>query len=207
MKRLSILALLLIIGLSSCVFHDDDYVVPPVGYQYSFIDDFNNDRNRWSFHDDANNASVFISSGLLHYDYHPFNNGTNTVAVSTGMHTTHDFDIQTRFRSDNAMALVFGVSQSEFGYSFFIDDRGYFAVYDEGNASIQPIPLIDWSATGAVRPGWNDLELEQAGSSWVGYINGVQVFQLPARTLYGNQVGFMVLANTAGDADYVDVKW
>lgn len=207
MKRLSILAVLLIAGLSSCVYHNDNYDVQPVGYQYSFIDDFNNDHNQWSFRDDGNNASVYISGGLLHYDYIPGYSGTNAVAVNTGLYTNHDFDIQTRFRSDNAMGMVFGVSPNEYGYSFFIDDRGYFAVYDEGNASIKPIALLDWTASGSIRAGWNDIELQQLGNSWVGYINGAQVFQIPARTLYGSQVGYEVVANTAGDADFLDVKW
>ena len=206
MKRLSLFALLLMLGLSSCVVRDD-YDVQPVGYQYSFVDDFNNDYNAWSFRDNANHASVYISGGLLHYDYHPTDNGTNTVAVSTGMRTTRDFDIQTRFQSNNAMAMVFGVSPSDYGYSFFIDDRGYFAIYDEGTSSINPKAIIDWSQSGNIRQGWNDVELEQVGSSWVGYINNAQVFQIPAHTLYGAQVGFMVLANTAGDADFLDVRW
>jgi hypothetical protein len=123
------------------------------------------------------------------------------------MRTTRDFDIQTRFRSNNAMAMVFGVSPSDYGYSFFIDDRGYFALYDEGTSSIKPQAILDWSQSSAVRSGWNDVELEQVGNAWVGYINGAQVFQLPARTLYGTQVGFMTLANTSGDADYLDIKW
>lgn len=208
MKRFSILALLLTLGFSSCVIRDDDYDVQPAGYQYSFVDDFNNDYNQWSFRDNANHASVYISNGQLHYDYHPADNGTNTVAVSTGMRTARDFDIQARFRSDNAMAVVFGVSPGgEYGYSFFIDDRGYFTVYDEGTSSIKPQAILDWSQTSAIRQGWNDVELEQVGNSWVGYINDVQVFKIPARTVYGTQVGFMVLANTAGDADYLDVRW
>ncbi len=198
------------VGLSSCVIRDDYYNATPASpFQYNFSDDFNGDVNGWSFRDGANRASVYFSNGQLHYDYHPFDNGTNTVAVSTGMRTgTQAFDIQTRFRSDNAMALVFGVSPSEYGYSFFIDDRGYFAVYDEGNASLKAQAIIDWSQSGAVHQGWNDLELQATrNGSWIGYINGTQVFQIPARTVYGTQIGYMVLANTNGDADFMDLAW
>ena len=206
MKRLSIIVLLLTLGLSSCVYREDDYNVQPVGYQYSFVDDFNNDYNHWTFSDNAHGAYVRISGGQLHYDYNPSDNGTNTVAVSTGMRTDYDFDISTRIRSNNAMAMVFGVSPSDYGYSFFIDDRGYYALYDEGTASIKPQALIAWTSS-TIRSGWNDVELEQVGDSWIGYINDVQVFRIQAQRLYGNQVGYMVLANTAGDADYLDVKW
>lgn len=198
-------------GLQSCIIHDDSYYSPEParGYQYSFTDEFNSDQNGWSFRDAGNHAQVYISGGQLHYDYHPADNGTNTVAISTGMSTgTRSFDIRTRFQSDNAMALVYGVSATDYGYSFFVDDRGYFAVYDEGTASIKPQAIIDWSQSSAVRSGWNDVEIEATPSgSWVGYINGSQVFQIPARTLYGAQAGYMVLANTSGDADFLDVSY
>ncbi len=214
MKRYAFSFLLLALAamscLSSCVIRTDDYDTTPANpYQYGFSDDFNSDVNGWSFRDGANKASVYLSSGQLHYDYHPYDNGTNTVAVSTGMPpATRAFDIQTRFRSDNAMGLVFGVSSSDYGYSVFIDDRGYFAVYDEGTASIKEQALLDWTQTGAIRQGWNDLELQATrDGSWVGYINGTQVFRIGARTLYGSQAGFIVLANTGGDADFLDVSW
>ena len=213
MKRI-FLSLAVILGasflLSSCIRNDDYYNTPPVNnYRYIFSDDFNNDQNQWSFTDNANRAYVSISGGQLHYDYHPALSGTNTVAVTTGMpQSTRYFDIQTRIRSDNAMALVFGVSASDYGYSFFVDDRGYFAVYDEGTSTIPATKLIGWSVSGAIRTGWNDLEIESTRSgSWVGYINGTQVFQIPAKPLYGNQTGYMVLNNTSGDADFLDQKW
>lgn len=214
MKRLLFIPamiLLTAIGISSCVVRHDDYynTQPASSYQYSFNDEFNYDRNNWSFSDNTNRAYVTIANGQLHYDYHPTDNGTNTVAVSTGMPVgTYRFDIQTRFQSNNAMALVWGVSSSDYGYSFFIDDRGYFAVYDEGAASVKAQTLIDWTQSGAIRQGWNDVELQATkGGNWIGYINGTQVFQIPARTMYGSQVGYMVLANTSGDADFIDVAW
>ncbi|MEO6831352.1 MAG: hypothetical protein ABI378_03720 [Chitinophagaceae bacterium] len=213
MKRIATIASVFIaasILLSSCVSKNDYGYTPPANnYRYAFSDDFNNDANQWSFTDNQNRAYVSISGGQLHYDYHPANSGTNTVAIATGMpNGTSVFDIQTRFQSDNAMALVFGVSPSDYGYSFFIDDRGYFAVYDEGTSTIAAVALIDWSANNAVLTGWNNVEVEATPSgSWIGYVNGTQVFQIPAHTLYGNQTGYMVLNNTSGDADYLDLKW
>jgi hypothetical protein len=213
MKRLfSVLAFVLLtaFGLSSCIRNDEYYNTQPTNsYQYSFADEFNNDYNHWSFTDNNNRASVYISNGQLHYDYQPYDNGTNLVAVNTGMPANaYSYDIQTRIKSNNAMGLVWGVSASDYGYSFFIDDRGYFAVYDEGTSSIKPAALMDWTQSSAIRQGWNDIELQSTrNGSWIGYINGVQVFQIPAHTLYGNQVGYMVLANTAGDAEFIDIAW
>jgi hypothetical protein len=209
-QLLAILIAAFTLGLSSCVVRNDDYynVQPTNTYQYSFADEFNYDNNQWSFRDGNAGASVYLSGGQLHYDYHPANQGTNTVAVSTGMSAnTYRYDIQTRFKSNNAMALAWGVSPSSYGYSFFIDDRGYFAVYDEGSSSVASQALIDWTQSGAVRQGWNDVEIQAAGGNWIGYVNGTQVFQIPAQQLYGTQVGFMVLNNTSGDADFIDVAW
>lgn len=214
MKKLltiTMLALAAMTGISSCVVRNDDYYnTPPApSYQYSFADEFNSDYNKWSFQDSKNRASVFISNGQLHYDYHPYDNGTNTVAVSTGMPvSTRRFNLQSRIKSDNAMAMVWGVSPSDYGYSFFIDDRGYFAVYDEGTAGISAKALIDWSQSSAIRSGWNDLELQSTNDgNWIGYINGTQVFQIPSQTLYGSQVGYVVLANTSGDSEFIDLAW
>jgi hypothetical protein len=209
-QLLAILIAAFTFGLSSCVVRNDDYynVQPTNTYQYSFTDEFDYDNNQWSFRDAASGASVYLSGGQLHYDYHPANQGTNTVAVTTGMPaSTYRFDIQTRFRSNNAMALAWGVSPSSYGYSFFIDDRGYFALYDEGGASVGAQTIIDWSQTGAIRQGWNDVEVQARGGDWIGYINGTQVFQIPARRLYGTQVGYMMLNNTSGDADFIDMAW
>src|SRR5438128_1892795 len=111
MKRIlaiSILAIAATVGISSCVVRHDDYydAQPTNAYQYSFSDEFNSDYNHWSFQDNANKASVYLSNGQLHYDYHPYDNGTNTVAVTTGMPASANrYDMQTRFRSNNAMAL------------------------------------------------------------------------------------------------------
>ncbi len=212
MKRLLLLpafAVFACLSFSGCVIYSDDYYDATPAYSHNFSDDFNTDRYGWSFTDRSNNASVYFSDGRLHYDYHPQNDGTNTVAVATGMNTSVPcFDLQTRLRSDHAMAMVWGVSASEYGYSFFIDDQGYYAVYDEGNSGLAPQPIIDWTRSGAIREDWNDLELQaDKQGNWTGYINGVQVFQIPARTLYGSQIGYMVLANTNGDAEFIDLSW
>ena len=69
-------------------------------------------------------------------------------------------------------ALVFGVSNTEYGYSFFIDDKGYFAVYNEGNANIPVKTILDWQYNAAIVSGWNSVEIEQHNGYWTGYVNG-----------------------------------
>jgi hypothetical protein len=53
--------------------------------------------------------------------------------------------------------------------------------------------------------GWNTIEIEQIGNRWKGYINGSQMFSIPAHTLAGNKFGFKVLPGTIGYADYLKV--
>lgn len=195
---------------TSCIKNEYHNVTPepaPVGYQYSFNDDFNNDINNWEFSDGANAAYVNIMNGNLKYTYLPANTGTNTVAVATGANVKRDFLVQTKLKSDNAMGLVFGVSNKDYGYSFFIDGQGSFAVYKEGSAGTPVKTIIDWTYTDAIQVNWNDVELEQVGDYWTGYINGTKVFEIQSQYLSGSKFGFIVLDGTTGYADYLTVQW
>jgi len=192
--------------LGGC-FHTDNYNVQPQPQLYEFAEDFNNNARNWAFYDAGNNAEAQITGGLLKYTYYPSGSGSNTVAINTGARLNSDFTIQTSIRNNNAMGLVFGVSPSSYGYSFFIDPNGYFAVYDEGDASHAPQTIINWTASGAIGSGWNDLELEQQNGYWTGYCNGTQLFTISARPFYGSQIGYILLDHTTGYADYLYVQW
>lgn len=196
--------------LSSCVkneYYTAEPDPPPVGYAHIFNDEFNFDAHNWSFSDPANEAYVDITGGTLRYSYTPPNDGTNTVAIDPGADLDYNFLIQTRIKSDNTMGLAFGVSNSDYGYSLFIDDQGYFAVYKEGNANTPVSTIMDWQFSSAIRAGWNDVELEQIGGYWIGYANGTKLFEIPSRNLRGYKVGFIVVDNTVGYADYLTIKW
>lgn len=206
------LAIASTIALSSCVKNDYYTTEPtpppaPVGYQMTFNDDFNFDAHNWSFSDPSNSAFVNINGGTLNYEYTPVEDGTNTVAIITGANVRKDFLVQTRITSDNAMGLAFGVSNEDYGYSFFIDDQGYFALYKEGNTNTPVKTILDWQYSSAIQAGWNDIELEQVGNYWQGYANGTKLFEVPAQYLAGSKVGYIVLANTVGKADYLTVQW
>lgn len=198
--------------ITSCVKKEYYTVEPtepqPVTYNYIFDDDFNNNINNWAFSDPANAAYVTIGNSWLKYTYIPPNDGTNTVAINTGAKLHRNFLVQTRIRSDYAMGLCFGVSNRDYGYSFFIDNEGYFAVFKEGSANEGVQTIMDWQESSAIyRNGWNDVEFEQTGNYWIGYINGVKVFEIPAKYLDGQKIGYIVLAGTTGYADYLTVQW
>jgi hypothetical protein len=110
-------------------------------------------------------------------------------------------------QSNNAMGLVWGVSNNDYGFSLFIDDQGYFAVYKEGNANTAVKTLIDWQYNSAIVTGWNNIEVEQQGDYWIGYANGKKLFEIGAQNLYGSKVGYIVMAGTTGYADYLTVQW
>ncbi len=195
------------LGFTGCIIREDNYVPPPqqpVGYQNVFNEDFNNDRRGWTFDDPRDSVHAFVTDGLYKFVDYSYAGGYHITAVPTGAQVNRDFLVQTRIKSNNAMALIFGASNNSYGYSFFVDDQGYFAVYKEGSPTET---ILNWQSSTAIRTGYNDVELEQVNDYWYGYINGVKVFQLPARYLSGSQCGFMVLPNTTGYADYLTVKW
>ena len=214
-RILSLIALVVIISFSSCVKNEyytvePDQPVPPTApvYNYVFDDNFDNDINAWTFSDPNNAAFVSLVNSSLKYTYLPLDAGTNTVAINTGAKLHRNFLIQTSIKSDNAMGLCFGVSNVDYGYSFFIDNAGYFSVYKEGDAQTGVQTIMDWQASAAINiDGWNDIELEQVGNYWVGYINTVKVFELPAQYIDGNRIGYIVLDGTTGYADYMTVQW
>lgn len=199
--------------IGSCVKKEYYTVEPPAEpkgpqYNYIFDDDFNNNINNWTFSDHNNAAYVTLVNSWLKYTYMPLNDGTNTVAINTGAKLHRNFLVQTRIRSDYAMGLCFGVSDNNYGYSFFIDNDGYFALYKEGSANEAFQSIMDWQESEAIyRNGWNEVDFEQIGNYWAGYINGVKVFEIPAKYLGGNKIGYIVLAGTTGYADYLTVQW
>ena len=203
-----VLAAFFSLSFTGCIIEDDDYYDPhpnqPNGYQQSFTEDFNKDTRGWTFDDEVDSAYGLVANGWYKMvDYSTF--GSNHVAVvTTGANTDRNFLIKTSMKTNGAMGLIFGASNSSYGYSFFIDETGYFAVYKEGAV---PDPVISWTKSSNISSEWNDIEIEQVADYWYFYINGVKVYQTPARVLAGSQMGFMVLANTSGFADYLTVKW
>lgn len=201
-------AVVLSLGFTGCIIHDDDYYHhnpnPPSGYQQSFAEEFDDDRRGWTYDDSQDSSYAFVANGYYKMvDYS--RRGSNHVAVvTTGANTSRNFLVQSRMSTDNAMGLIFGASNKTYGYSLFIDPAGYYAVYKEG---LNPDPVIDWTRSSSIKNGWNDVEIEQVADYWHFYINGVKVNQTPARVLSGSQMGFMVLANTVGQVDYLHVKW
>lgn len=216
MKRFSspfiiLLVLAAAIGFTGCVRHDDYYdPVPqnPTGYQYAFSESFSNDTRGWAFDDPVDSAYALVTGGEYKFVDYSVNGGLHTAVVPTSADIDHDFLVQTSLESSYAMALIFGASASHFGFSFFIDNAGYFAIYNEGGQNESFQTLQNWTYNAAIREtGYNDVELEQKNGRWYFYINGTQVASMAAQYMPGDQFGFMVMASTTGYANYLNVKW
>jgi hypothetical protein len=110
------------------------------------------------------------------------------------------------------MGLLFGYQENgAYGYSFTVDADGYFALYDEGGNGYGPniqelVPLQTNNYVNG-NQDWNEVSVEQQGSRWIGYVNGYQVFDIAAQNFKGNRVGFVVVPNTQGEADYLEAYW
>ncbi|OJW82347.1 MAG: hypothetical protein BGO69_17320 [Bacteroidetes bacterium 46-16] len=199
------------VSFTSCV-RNDYYNTEPghnhnTGYQNEFYDDFSSDRYNWSYGSPQDSAYANVQNGQLQFVNYALA-GLQTAVVSTGANFNGDFSVSAKIKSDHRMGIIFGASNSDYGYSFTLDDSGSFLLYKEGSPSLLGSAIINWTSSSAITMGaWNILKVEQSGNYWTGTINGIQVFQVAAQPISGSQCGFILLPNTVGYADDLDVKW
>ena len=221
MKALNIVAFVLFLSstvlLTSCI-QRDNYNTNPnnnnnynnngnTGYQKVFDEEFNGaDNYGWTFTDAADSAYASITNGSYQYvDYGTILSSMSV--VNTGVSTSGNFSVQTRIKSNKMMGLIFGSSLTDNGYAFYIDTVGNYSLYKEGTDSLASTLIMPIAYdSSAAKNNWNIVELDQTGSNWIGFINGVQVFQIPMRALSGTGFGFKILPGTVGYADYLIVK-
>lgn len=208
------LATLFVLTLSSCS-RDDRYdPYPPPPQQYTYNDEFDNNNNGWNFSDQANMAYGVVSAGTFKFDYNDDLSEAYYVSKNIGFNYYNDFTIYTRIGSNNNMGLLFGyVENSEtYGYSFTVDYNGNYALYDEGGNGYGPdvqtiVAPSNSTGAGVGNGNWNELRLEQRSGRWLGYVNNILVFNIAAQNMKGSNVGFVNVALTQGEADYLQVDW
>lgn len=214
MKRLILYISLaaMALGLNSCYREENIRPQDPIR-EYSFIEDFNDDRNGWSFADPANLAYGVVSNGTFKFDYNDDYSESYYVAQNFGFNPNRDFTISSKLGSDNMMGILFGYNENNgaYGYTFTIDYDGYFALYDEGGngygSNIAALVTPRTNNRVNINGDWNVLTIEQRGNRWYGYVNDYQVFDISAQRIRGKGVGFMDVARTRGEVDYLDVYW
>lgn len=197
---------------SSCV-RDNIRPLPPPVREYAFIEDFNNDNRGWSFADPVHFAYGVVSNGTFKFDYNDDYPESYYVSRGFGFNPYNDFTISTKIGSNNNMGLLFGYDERNYsyGYTFTIDYDGYFALYDEGGNGYGPDieTLVEPQTNNRVNinGNWNVLTIEQRGNRWIGYVNNYQVFNIAAQNFKGSGIGFMNVANTQGEADFIEAHW
>lgn len=202
-----------VVGLNSCRPMDDPPPPRPKPIEYSFVDEFDNDNNQWAFADQDNYGYGAVSNGTFKISYLDDLFDAYYVSRDIGFNTQNNFKIYTRIGSDNNMGLLFGYNDAtnSYGYSFMIDYDGYYALYDEGgNGYGNDVTSITELVTNRYVKGdgdWNEVVFEQRGSNWIGYINDVEVFRVPKERLAAGSVGFVLVPETQGEADYIQVDW
>src|SRR5690606_7101687 len=202
------------LALSSCERH---YVepYPPVENTYTFVDEFVDNRNGWAFADQVEDAyGVVTGNGTFAFSYLDPYGIAYYRSKDIRFNPDKNFVLQTRIGSDNNMGLLFGFDDrtGAYGYSFTVDYDGYVALWDEGgngNGNQDIVAVVEPFRHNAVnRNGnWNDLVLEQVGNNWIGYVNDVKVFTVRAQYLAKGSVGFVVVGNTRGEADYIQADF
>ena len=178
------------------------------GYPYSFDEEFNGaDHYNWTFTSATDSAYASISNGNYQIVNYSFSNFINSI-VATNANTSGNFTVQTRIKSNNMMALVFGASSSDYGYALYVDSMGYYSLYKEGSNSVAATVIIPSTQDTlyATKKDWNTLEVDQVNGNWTGFINGTQIFQMTARTVSGSSFGFKLVPGTVGYADFLVVK-
>ncbi len=188
---------------------------PPGGGEntYTFVDEFDDNRNGWNFSDPAWDAYGVIANGTFSFNYLDPTGVAYYKSKDIRFNPDRDFVLQTRIGSDNNMGLLFGYDEATgaYGYSFTISYDGHFALWDEGlNGGPSDITaIVAPTLSSAVIPNgdWNELSIEQVGNNWVGYINNSRVFTVPARYIVKGSVGFVVMADTRGEADYLQADF
>lgn len=214
MKKSTLFILTAVLFLSAC--SPDRRRNPEPQYpvqEYVFDEEFNNDRNGWSFADPINYAYGVVSNGTFKFDYNDDLSEAYYAAKFFGFNPYNDFSIEARIGSNNNMGILFGYDdqQGANGYSFMVDYDGYYALYDEGGNGYgqQLVALVGPETGNFVRPNgdWNDVRIVQNGNRWIGYVNDLQVFNIEAQNMVGNGIGFVDVALTNGEADYLEVHW
>lgn len=173
-----------------------------------FNEEFASDQRGWAFSSSPDSSYASVHDGMLEFINYS-RTAANTQVVQTNGDFSGYFLLEARIKSDNDMGVVFGNTGNnyDYGYSFIINNGGYYVVYKEGNANTNVTVLKDWTPNTAISNNWNKVEVEQKNGYWTFYINNYEVHQMEARPVNGTYCGFITLSQTEGFADYLTVSW
>ena len=166
----------------------------PVLLQEGFADNDNGWHPFEDFQDDYGTRSFVLSRGRFLWDVTPLRD--------IHMHDTPSMASISDFLASVDVRQTSGPQSADYGLAFRVvsDDTLYtFNISDTGQFAVQLLnrgvwsTLLNWSATGAIRPGeTNNLRLLAQGDQFTFFINGQEVAQLGDGSLPLGRVGLAI---------------
>ncbi|HTO14305.1 MAG TPA: hypothetical protein VLZ83_00940 [Edaphocola sp.] len=213
MKKVSLYIIVSLGLLLSSCYRETINPHPPNNNTFTFVDEFNDNRNDWAFADQVNDAYGVIdrNRGTFSFNYLDPMGIAYYRSKTLNFNPDRDFVVTTKIGSDNLMGLLLGFDDASgvYGYSFTVDYDGNFALWDEGSYNRDISAIINTTNSNAVNldGDWNEVSIRQEGTLWKGYINGVRVFAISAPYLNKGSLGFMIVGDTRGEADYIEATY
>lgn len=174
-----------------------------------FIEDFNNNNNRWGIKNSPGIVNFSIKNSTLVFDHLKEKGGYETSMIKA-INTDKDFTIETKIDKisgpqDKAFGLMWGKGKSK-NFEFLISGNGYYQInrFDGKTQSI-----VKWTATGEIRQGngsTNILRVEKRNGHYYFYVNNQYINEIPYENFYGDRMGFVVYGNQKLVIDYLKVS-
>lgn len=174
-----------------------------------FVDNFNDNKNKWSEGINDNNANGFISNGA--YYWVSKTNTTKTTTKYIYLNQNKDFEISGKFKIESSLnhsllnSLVFGGEGSKRFYFGFTKKGSYRISYYDGTSYIA---IKNWSASSYIeKNGYNILTLRKTKDKMYFYINNMKVYSTNSRSFFGNNLGFQAASNSKIKIEYLTVTY
>jgi hypothetical protein len=193
-NRIVALLLMVVVGvLTGCSFFNPP-VVPVIGPQLLFSDDFSNASSQgwWQGSDEVGEWEITNGRYYGHVDdedsyYYVYNTTVDSLAdfrveATTGQQGT---------ATDHSWGIILRAQDERF-YAFEISADGYvlISVYTPSDWE----DLYGWEASNAIRPAGqtNTIRVEARGTTFAMYVNDQYITQITDATLSSGSVGFII---------------
>lgn len=194
------LFLFLSIALSSSLFSQSDYV-----YECNF----NPGGPKWtSYNEDY--VVTYTKPGKFYIE-HIKESTTWYQYQEASINPNEDYEISTAIKqykgvNDEGYGLIFGAKGMENCFVFDIASNGNFAVFK--NVDDKYIAIKEWTACPRVKPinEVNLLVLKNISGKWHFYVNGAEVYSMPAQKFLGSSIGFYVSGYNYVEYDFLHAK-
>jgi len=150
----------------------------------------------------------FYSNDIKNYDYYFY-------YLMENNNNTYEIDCKKMNGSQiYGYGMVFGASNTgtDNYYYLIITCDGYYRISKVSDG--QRTTVCDWTETTAVKPGYNNLnnlKVVTSGTSYIVFINGIQVYNFTDEGVFGSRIGFYAAVGTEEYEDFpnrpVDVRF